>query len=942
MSNVAILTKLHRNAAALLQRSQLHQAQRRTYRSSRPCAGSPSSSYQPVHDANITPELFDKEPPARISKVPPSSARARRGPKGGLIHSLILSRARGRELFLPIEAAHDVPGANFTRPMLTYVQITSAPTADTPGASVLLHFDDRRYAFGRMAEGTQRVFTQRKVGVGKLDELFISGPVRWSSTGGLLGMILTIADVLGNQKGDTEQGVETKKKKKSPRQSSTPSLKIYGAENITHMIATARKFIFRKGLPLRLHEILHEPGKANVQGRKPDFEDANVKVWYVSLLPEETEPHGRKRSHDDMESGDDAENGRIEGKKLVKSVVDNMFDSDWDLDAMVETTLHKVPLPATIFVKEDGKLKKYDGPMPADNVDCPDIPVLVRTPWPAVRVSDLPRTTPSQQSISYIVKGQPRRGKFNVQAAQKLGVEKTDFKHLTAGKTVKGKDGIEVTPEMCVDPAIEGHGFAFIDLPDLTYVDAFLARPEWEDLTIMNTVDAIFWNLGRGVLQDERIQKFMKDRQTKYHRVFSPDVSPNIISMESPASQMLKMHKVDPDRFPSLVYNNEGAVSFPSDLFEVARVGAKLQLAPQVELKNDEIVPLMNSKDKYHDIPSAVAKVADKARARLADQSFIDSIEATEADIPNRDTEIIPLGTGSSLPSKYRNVSATLLRVPGIGSYLFDAGESTLGQLRRMYGFAKTDEILADLKAIWISHLHADHHLGTASIIKAWRDATASLSPNPPRLLVASHVNMLDWLREYADVEDYGYSRLVLASIRGPGRPESVQEPFILNPNLAAEMGLVRIDAARVDHCHGALACVFTFPSGLRVAYSGDCRPSRAFAEIGRDATLLIHESTLDDELQGDALAKKHCTMSEALSVARNMRARRVLLTHFSQRYPKIPNKLDLGGGEDGVKDQVALLAFDHMCVKLGDFKRAELFLPALRELLDLSDGKDD
>lgn len=854
-----------------------------------------------------------------------------------------MSRARDRKLPSP-ESDVDVPGASFSHPMLTYVQVASAPTADTPGASVLLHFDDRRYAFGRIAEGTQRVFTQRKIGLAKLDELFISGPVRWSSVGGLLGMILTIADVVAGQKGDTEQP-GTKKKKSANRQTSTPSLKIYGAENIAHMVATARKFIFRKGMPLRLHEILHHAGTADGQERKPDFEDANVKVWYVSLMPGDTKPHGRKRSHDDMEAEtetqEDVNIRRMEEKNLVKSVVDNMFDSDWNLDAMVETTLYKVQLPATIFVKENGKLKKYDGPLPADDKDCPDIPVLIRTPWPAVRITELPHTKPSKQSMCYIVKGQPRRGRFNVEAASKLGVQKTDYKHLTSGKTVKGKDGIDVTPDMCVDPAIEGHGFAFIDLPNPTYVPAFLDRPEWGDDTIMNTIDAMYWNLGRGVLHDERIQQFMNERQTKRHTIFSPDMSPNTISMESPAGQMLKMHKIDPDRFPLLVYDNTVKCISPDKMFEVARVGARLQLAPHVEPKDDELVPLMDSQDKIHDIPFAVAEAAAQARKLLASQSFADSVEATEADIPNRDTEIISLGTGSSLPSKYRNVSATLVRVPGVGSYLFDAGESTLGQLRRMYGFAKTDEILADLKAIWISHLHADHHLGTASIIKAWRDVTASHSPSP-RLLVASHGNMLDWLREYSDVEDYGYSRLVLAAIRGSGVPESIQEPFILNPALAAETGLVRIDAARVDHCHGALACVFTFPSGLRVAYSGDCRPSRAFAKIGRDATLLIHESTLDDELRGDALAKKHCTMSEALDVARKMRARRVLLTHFSQRYPKIPNKLDLGGGIEGVKDQVALLAFDQMSVRLGDFKRAELFLPALRQLLDLSDGKDD
>ena len=60
-----------------------------------------------------------------------------------------------------------------------------------------------------------------------------------------------------------------------------------------------------------------------------------------------------------------------------------------------------------------------------------------------------------------------------------------------------------------------------------------------------------------------------------------------------------------------------------------------------------------------------------------------------------------------------------------------------------------------------------------------------------------------------------------------------------------------------------------------------------------------------------------------------------MLLTHFSQRYPKIPNHLVVGKQKDDVEDQVVLLAFDQMHVQLGDFKKAELFLPALRLLLD-------
>ena len=85
-----------------------------------------------------------------------------------------------------------------------------------------------------------------------------------------------------------------------------------------------------------------------------------------------------------------------------------------------------------------------------------------------------------------------------------------------------------------------------------------------------------------------------------------------------------------------------------------------------------------------------------------------------------------------------------------------------------------------------------------------------------------------------------------------------------------------------------------TCNSSFKFSYSGDCRPSAHFALIGKDSTVLIHEATFDDELQGEAMAKKHSTISEAVAVGVAMRAKRILLTHFSQRYAKLPKVDDL------------------------------------------------
>lgn len=104
--------------------------------------------------------------------------------------------------------------------------------------------------------------------------------------------------------------------------------------------------------------------------------------------------------------------------------------------------------------------------------------------------------------------------------------------------------------------------------------------------------------------------------------------------------------------------------------------------------------------------------------------------------------EVTPLGTGSAIPSKYRNVSSTLIFVPddeakvgaeegagGKGGYiLLDAGEGTWGQLARRFGEDKArEEVLRELKLVFISHLHQDHHAGLGTILRERAKVSFSL-----------------------------------------------------------------------------------------------------------------------------------------------------------------------------------------------------------------------
>lgn len=53
----------------------------------------------------------------------------------------------------------------------------------------------------------------------------------------------------------------------------------------------------------------------------------------------------------------------------------------------------------------------------------------------------------------------------------------------------------------------------------------------------------------------------------------------------------------------------------------------------------------------------------------------------------------------------------------------------------------------------------------------------------------------------------------------------------------------------------------------LKKRYSGDTRPCDRLIEAGQNATLLIHEATLEDDMKAEAIAKKHSTTAEAIEV---------------------------------------------------------------------------
>lgn len=961
--------------------------------------------------------------------------------------------------------------------MSSSVQIITSPTADTPGMTLMLQTQKQHYIFGSHAEGTQRAMVEQGLRMTKVQNFFMTGKTDWKNAGGLIGMTLTLADSATTA---YDMAMETfRRSNKNPKKNSMapqrPMINVYGPPNLKHMLNTCRRYIFRKGVPVIATEYHAVPPQKTESGSiLPTWQDAAIQVWSLCVAPppQEVDPYFEERmaklqegyeqyanNFDEHQAppNESAEEREARYDRIRASVLNLMFNSKWTLDTLVERHISEVEQTTSIFVRnpDTNRIEPYRGPRPGGDEPLPDIRVLTRTPWPGAIVTGLPPTAPKNQSLSYIVRSQPTRGVFDAQRAKDLGLRPgPQFGKLSKGESVQNQDGETITPDMVIGPDRPGNGFAILDVPSVDHLEVLLEREEFQSEELMKDIKIFYWALGSGVSGNPALQKFMDRFREVQHFVSSVDDCPDRLAFESVAAQTVRLAAIDPSRYcvptfqpysvPQRTIHSHNSIGTAGMLQNAtpARKGLKHILMPNFSKAPSSEEEEVQESTELHQNPSEafenkvkaemdpeVLKLAEKAQEAVKNDA--QALLKWRKLVARPDTQITTLGTGSACPSKYRNVSATLVRVPGVGSYLFDCGEGTLGQLQRVFGAEELVEIFRDLRMIWISHLHADHHLGTTSVIREWYKIKHNSVPrlgHPSRssvlandgsygLSIVSHEGMIKWLREYSQVEDFGYSRILPFEITPVGRYEVTGSKLKLTStsvqgqreenrldlqqeDYEAVFGLSDIQACRVSHCHGAMAVSLTFPHAdtdpenirpLKVSYSGDCRPSHEFTLIGRNTTVLIHEATFDDELKGDALAKKHSTTSEALSIGARMNATAVVLTHFSQRYQKIPvlqtvqdgeqddlpgsnvmedvqpddaedvptesatanpalpsdsaqpppplRKSESSGGHERVikvksKNMKVAIAFDYMRVKIGEIAQLEKFNDALNQLL--------
>lgn len=297
--------------------------------------------------------------------------------------------------------------------------------------------------------------------------------------------------------------------------------------------------------------------------------------------------------------------------------------------------------------------------------------------------------------------------------------------------------------------------------------------------------------------------------------------------------------------------------------------------------------------------------------------------------------EVTFLGTSGCIPTEKRGLSAVHLDYLG-EHMLFDCGEGTQRQMR----FAGLN--FMNLDHIHITHLHADHFLGLGGMIQSMdfleRDRTLNVwGPKGLKDAMGKLMTIGTFHLDYLDVKVHEVGE---GKVRRGDRYE--------------------ITAAATSHSRGSLAYCFTEDShrrfnrqtaidlgvpvgplfqklsdgepvevngkkitpdqvldppvtGRKIVYTGDTRPSDSIVKLAEGADLLIHESMFSHEDLEATKDAAHSTTKQAAEVAKKAGAKKLYLTHISQRYTE-PDKLQAEAREIFPESYIAE---DYMKVKI-------------------------
>jgi len=199
---------------------------------------------------------------------------------------------------------------------------------------------------------------------------------------------------------------------------------------------------------------------------------------------------------------------------------------------------------------------------------------------------------------------------------------------------------------------------------------------------------------------------------------------------------------------------------------------------------------------------------------------------------PDQELQLVLLGTaGGPRPFAHRGAPAQAVLHEG-HVYVVDCGNGVARQM------VKAGLPLADLRAIFLTHHHADHMLDIGALpYLAWTDGLTSpidvVGPPPIGKVIDSFLAMIG-----VDLE---------ARQRTTGRPRfdsllNIVE--VKGPGLIWESDGMRVRACVVDHPPIRPALAYRFETDRRsIVISGDTRYSPDLVALAREADVLVHEA---------------------------------------------------------------------------------------------------
>jgi ribonuclease Z len=220
--------------------------------------------------------------------------------------------------------------------------------------------------------------------------------------------------------------------------------------------------------------------------------------------------------------------------------------------------------------------------------------------------------------------------------------------------------------------------------------------------------------------------------------------------------------------------------------------------------------------------------------------------------------KLIVLGTAASVPDAEHDTVGLALHTPE-GTVLIDCGGSPL------YRLACAGVDLDEIRAVVLSHRHADHLYGLPMLVQglwlAGREAPLPIYGSAEALNVAHKL-----LELFSLVEREGIFAIESHSVP----PREGQR--VLN------IGSIGITSAPV--AHGKVTTLAlrldNTATGRAVVYSADTEPCSALVRLAAGADLLLHEATGEHD--------GHSSPAEAAEIAREAGVGQLALIHYPVR----------------------------------------------------------